>query len=90
MIMMKSKTKVEYDKDYIMRASYDALMVDEKRALKDFIVFGENSYVFEIEIGTGQRSIFLDQLIEYFEKIEEYEKCQKLVNLKIKIIENGN
>ena len=88
--MVTMSTRVEYDEDYIMCASYDSLMLNEDQTLDDFVVFGENDQVFEIEKGTGQRSIFIDKLITYFQEIEEYEKCAKLVTLKEKIIEYGN
>ena len=88
--MLVMGTKSEYNEDYIMRASYDSLMIDIDNTLEYFSVFSESDYVFEIEKGTGQRSEFIDTLIEYFQNLEEYEKCGELLQLKNKIIEYGN
>ena len=43
------------------------------------MVFKEGSDIIEIPHGIGQRAEFIDILIVYFEEIEEYEKCEKLV-----------
>jgi hypothetical protein len=45
-------------------------------------VFQEGKDLIEIPHGMGQRSKFIDLLIEYFEKKEEYEKCDTLLKLK--------
>ena len=83
------ETKVDSDKDYIMRKSYEALTVNETNTLSNFIVFGEDNYSFEIE-DYNQKLEYLNGIIQYFEAIEEYEKCQMLLNLKNKIIEKSN
>ena len=76
--------------DYVMNTSYDSLIMDADRTIDEFIVFTKDDEVIEIEQGTGERSIFIDVMIEYFESIEEFERCQKLIELKQIIIENGN
>lgn len=76
--------------DYIMRASYDSLMMDVEKTIDEFIVFSEDDEVVEIERGRGERSIFIDGMIKYFESIEEYEKCATLIDLKRTVLEHGN
>jgi hypothetical protein len=76
--------------DYVMTTSYDSLMMDTDRTIDEFIVFTKDDEVVEILQGTGERSIFIDGMIEYFESVEEFERCQKLINLKSIILENGN
>ena len=76
--------------DYIMRASYDSLMMDIDKTIDEFVVFSEDSDVIEIDRGRGERSKFINGMIKYFESTEEFEKCQALVDLKEIIIENGD
>jgi len=76
--------------DYVMRTSFDSLMMDTDRTIDEFIVFTVDDEVIEIDQGTGERSKFIDGMIKYFESIEEFEKCQSLVDLKTIIIENGD
>ena len=80
----------QHDRDFLMRATFDCLMMDVKRTLKNFIVFEEGDVVAEVRKGTGERVKVIDTLIKYFEKLEEYEKCSQLVKLRDLIIENGN
>ncbi len=80
----------QHDRDFLMRATFDCLMMDVSRTLKNFVVFEEGDVVAEVRRGTGERVQVIDTLIKYFEKSEEYEKCSQLVKLRELIIENGN
>ncbi len=70
------------EKDEIMRSSYYTLTRNFTKTVNRFIVFQEGKDLIEIPHGMGQRSKFIDLLIEYFEKKEEYEKCDTLLKLK--------
>ena len=78
------------EKDSLMRSSYYTITQNFTKTVNKFIVFKEGSNQIEIQHGLGQRSEFIDILIEYFEKCEEYEKCVKLIELKKLIIETGD
>jgi hypothetical protein len=53
-------------------------------------VFQEGKDLIEIPHGMQQRSKFIELLIEYFEKMEEYEKCDTLMKLKALVIMAGD
>jgi hypothetical protein len=53
-------------------------------------VFSEGKNTIEIPHGEGQRSKFIDIIIEYFEELEEYEKCDTLLQLKKTVIMAGD
>ena len=53
-------------------------------------MFKDNDRLIEIPHGIGQRSKFIDLMIEYFEDCEEYEKCNKLMKLKELVIMAGD
>jgi hypothetical protein len=55
-----------------------------------FIVFQEGKNLIEIPHGMQQRSKFIELLIEYFEKMEEYEKCDTLMKLKALVLMAGD
>jgi hypothetical protein len=76
--------------NYIMQTSYNSLMLDFNVTVQEFIVFTEEDDIIEIKQGTGERSKFIDKMIEYFESIEEFEKCQNLLELKETIINSGD
>lgn len=76
--------------DAIMRGSYQSLIASMKRTLKDFVVMTDGDNQIEIPIGTGHRSKFIDGLIRYFEKVEEYEKCNELLKIKALVIKIGD
>jgi len=78
------------DIDYVMKNSYDSLIIDIDKTIEEFIVFTIDDEVIEIEQGKGERSKFIDGMINYFETIEEFEKCQNLINLKVAVIKNGD
>ena len=70
------------DKDSLMRASYYQITRNFTKTVNRFIVFKDSDRLIEIPHGIGQRSKFIDLMITYFESLEEYEKCQRLVKLK--------
>lgn len=78
------------DKDSLMRASYYQITRNFTKTVNRFIVFKDNDRLIEIPHGIGQRSRFIDLMIEYFEGLEEYEKCTKLLKLKELVMMAGN
>ena len=70
------------DKDSLMRASYYQITRNFTKTVNRFVVFKEGNDIIEIQHGIGQRSKFIDILVDYFEELEEYEKCDKLMKLK--------
>jgi hypothetical protein len=84
---MKEK---EENRDSLMRASYYIVTRNFTKTVNKFIVFKNNDRSIEIQHGIGHRSKFVDMMIEYFEKKEEYEKCEKLLRLRELIIMSGD
>lgn len=82
--------EINNNEDYVMRASYDSLIIDFNKTIDEFIVFTINDEVIEIEQHTGHRSKYIDIMIKYFESIEEFEKCKCLIDLKKVVINNGD
>ena len=78
------------DRDSLMRSSYYTITRNFTKTVNRFVVFKEGADIIEIPHGIGQRAEFIDILIVYFEGIEEYEKCEKLVKLKELVIMAGN
>jgi len=78
------------DKDSLMRASYYQITRNFTKTVNRFIVFKDNERLIEIPHGIGQRSRFIDLMIIYFESLEEYEKCQRLIKLKELVIMAGD
>lgn len=78
------------DRDSLMRSSYYTITRNFTKTVNRFVVFKEGSDIIEIPHGVGQRSEFIDILIKYFEDLEEYEKCDKLVKLKELVIMAGD
>lgn len=78
------------DRDSLMRASYYQITRNFTKTVNRFIVFKDNERLIEIPHGIGQRSKFIDLMIEYFEAQEEYEKCNKLMKLKELVEMAGN
>jgi hypothetical protein len=70
------------DRDSLMRASYYQITRNFTKTVNRFIVFKDSERLIEIPHGIGQRSKFIDLMIKYFEELEEYEKCTKLLKLK--------
>jgi hypothetical protein len=73
-----------------MRYSYYTITRNFTKTVNRFIVFKEGNDIIEIPHGIGQRSDFIDILVEYFEKLEEYEKCDKLMKLRELVMMAGN
>lgn len=78
------------DKDSLMRASYYQITRNFTKTVNRFIVFKDNDRLIEIPHGIGQRSRFIDLMIDYFEELEEYEKCNKLLKLKDLVMMAGD
>jgi hypothetical protein len=78
------------DRDSLMRASYYQITRNFTKTVNRFVVFKDDDRLIEIPHGIGQRSKFIDLLIKYFEVIEEYEKCDKLMKLKDLVIMAGD
>lgn len=70
------------DRDSLMRSSYYTITRNFTKTVNRFVVFKEGNDIIEIPHGIGQRSEFINILVEYFEGLEEYEKCDKLMKLK--------
>ena len=78
------------DKDALMRSSYYTITRNFTKTINRFVVFIEGKNTIEIPHGEGQRSKFIDIIIEYFEELEEYEKCDTLLQLKKTVIMAGD
>ena len=78
------------DKDSLMRASYYQITRNFTKTVNRFIAFKDNERIVEIPHGIKQRSKFIDLMIAYFESLEEYEKCTKLMKLKELVIMAGD
>lgn len=78
------------EKDSLMRSSYYNITRNFTKTVNRFIAFQDGKNTIEIPHGTGQRSKFIDLLVEYFEDLEEYEKCDKLMKLKDLVIMAGD
>lgn len=78
------------EKDQLMRSSYYIITRNFTKTVNRFIAFQDGSNSIEIPHGIGQRSKFIDLLIKYFEEVEEYEKCDKLVKLKELVADAGD
>lgn len=78
------------DRDSLMRASYYTITRNFTKTVNRFVVFREGSDIIEIPHGVGQRSKFIDILVDYFEELEEYEKCDKLMKLRELVMMAGD
>lgn len=83
-------SELKNDKDSLMRMTYYTITRNFTKTVNRFIVFNEGNHLIEIPHGIGQRSQFIDILIQYFEELEEYEKCDKLMKLKELVIMAGD
>ena len=63
------------ERDSLMRSSYYILTRNFTKTINRFVVYNDGSHTIDIPHGIGQRSKFVDVLIEYFVELEEYEKC---------------
>ena len=78
------------DKDSLMRASYYQITRNFTKTVNRFIAFKDSDHIVEIPHGIKQRSHFIDLMIKYFESLEEYEKCNKLMKLKELVMMAGD
>ena len=78
------------DRDSLMRSSYYTITRNFTKTVNRFIAFKDTDRIVEIPHGIIQRSKFIDLMIKYFESLEEYEKCTKLVKLKELVIMSGD
>jgi len=77
-------------RDSLMRSSYYIITKNFTKTVNRFVVFQDGTNRIEIPHGTGERSKFIDLLMEYFIELEEYEKCDKLKKLRELVIEIGD
>jgi hypothetical protein len=85
---MENITKEE--RDSLMRSSYYIITRNFTKTVNRFIVYQDSKNTIDIPHGIGQRSGFIDLLIEYFVELEEYEKCETLKKLKELVIMAGD
>ncbi len=78
------------EKDQLMRQSYSIITRNFTKTVNRFIAFQDGKNTIEIPHGLGQRSKFIQLLIEYFVELEEYEKCDTLMKLKELVIMAGD
>ena len=78
------------DKDSLMRTSYYIITRNFTKTVNRFVVFRNDGKSIEIPHESGNRVKFINMLVEYFEGLEEYEKCEKLLKLKELIIMAGD
>ena len=78
------------DKDSLMRASYYQITRNFTKTVNRFIAFKDADHIVEIPHGIGQRSQFIDLMVRYFETLEEYEKCTKLMKLRELVLMAGD
>lgn len=78
------------DKDSLMRASYYQITRNFTKTVNRFVAFKDENRLIEIPHGISQRSKFIDLMIKYFESLEEYEKCNKLMKLRDLVIMAGD
>jgi hypothetical protein len=78
------------ERDSLMRASYYIISRNFTKSINRFIVYQDDKNTIDIPHGIGQRSKFIDVLINYFVKLEEYEKCENLKKLKELVIMTGD
>ena len=78
------------DKDSLMRASYYQIIRNFTKTVNRFVAFKDEDRLIEIPHGIGQRSQFIDLMVKYFETLEEYEKCTKLMKLRELVIMAGD
>mgnify|MGYP000069583296 FL=1 len=78
------------ERDSLMRSSYYILTRNFTKTINRFVVYNDGSHTIDIPHGIGQRSKFVDVLIEYFVELEEYEKCESLKKLKELVIMTGD
>jgi len=83
---MKEKNKV---KDALMRTCYYTITRNFTKTINRFVVFQSEGKSIEIHCPNGNRSKFIDKMIEYFVGTEEYEKCEKLKKLKELVLMAG-
>jgi len=67
--------------DELIRKTYDIIVEDIPKTLKNFVIFVDEESVIEVPSGTGDRVKVIKVLLDYFKDIEEYDKCSKLEKL---------
>lgn len=77
-------------RDSLMRSSYYLVTKNFTKTVNRFVVYQDGVNKIEIAHGDGERSKFIDVLIEYFVHIEEYEKCDRLKKLRELVVEVGD
>lgn len=76
--------------DWFLSAIYDNLYMTLKKSIKSEYVnlFHVNHSGYCVKLERDQYGIALDSAISYYEKMEDFEKCQNLLDVKLKINEN--
>lgn len=77
-------------RDSLMRSSYYIITKDFTRTVNRFLVYQDGINKIEIPHGEGERSKFIDILLDYFIELEEYEKCDTLKKLRELVVEIGD
>lgn len=78
------------ERDSLMRSSYYIITKNFTKTVNRFIVYQDNKNTIDIPHGIGQRSAFINLLIEYFIELEEYEKCETLKKLNELVVMTGD
>ena len=78
------------ERDSLMRSSYYLITRNFTKTVNRFIVYQDSKNTIDIPHGEGQRSMFIELLMEYFVGLEEYEKCDALKKLKELVITAGD
>lgn len=78
------------ERDSLMRSSYYLITKNFTKTVNRFVVYKDNKNTIDIPHGIGQRSMFIDLLMDYFVELEEYEKCNKLKKLKELVMMAGD
>jgi hypothetical protein len=89
-IEIKMNDNIGDDRDSLMRSSYYIITRNFTKTVNRFVVFRDGSNIIDIPHGIGQRSKFIDVLLQYFIELEEYEKCDVLSKLKELVIMAGD
>ena len=71
---MKEK---EENRDSLMRSSYYIVTRNFTKTVNKFIVYKDSDRSIEIQHGIGHRSKFVDMMIDYFERMEEFREQAK-------------
>jgi len=92
---IKSSKKDKEDKtgqaeiDQIMIMSYENLFEKGKsftEIIKNFELYNDGEHIIDVHPNKDERIKFIENMLEYFLKLEEYEKCSKINKFKDELI----